>query len=156
MSHVTRMNESCHAWMSHVSRRNKACHVGRNHVSGGMSHICDLHMSQYGITYIQHICDLHMSHVPIVPPGHLNQISCLIEIMSQEEGVGPYRNSPWSKIAMRHIRKRRISYINESCLAYGLVMRRYSCEWVMSHIWMSHVSHMNESCLTYEWVMFHV
>jgi len=75
---------------------------------------------------------------------------------------GRYRN--W---VMSHMQIRHVSWLNESCRAYGWVMPQMrsshgthikdSCvirtghamshthKWVMSHVWMSHVAHMNES-----------
>jgi len=138
MSHVTHMDESCHAygwvtsriWMSHVTHMDESCHAYGWVMSRiWMSHVTHMDesrhanrciMSRIWMSYVTHLTALVMCHVT-----HTEESWCThVWVM-------------WC-IWISHV-THLTTPKDESC---------YTHRWVMSRIWGSHVTHMDESSHT--------
>jgi len=168
MSHVTHMDESCHAlhkWISHVTHLHESCHT-RDWVKAciWMSHVTH-HRLEWSLGQIK--WSRWMSHVT-----HLNE-SChpcgwvVSHIWMSEvihlwmSHVTPKNESCLtSECVMSHIGMSQVTYMNrsmrpvtrmnESCyIWFGPVTR----EWVLSHAWMS-PNTLWMSLISHEWVLW--
>ena len=149
MSHVTRMNESCHTYewvmshipMSHVAHMNESFHAYEwvmSHIS--MSHITHMNVSCH--TYLW----IYVTHMNKSCHTHMNESCHTYECVMSHIWMSHVTHNGW---VMSHLWMSHVTHINESCHTYEWVMSHmnesyHTHEWVMSHIWMSHVTHMNE------------
>jgi len=144
MSHVTRMNKSCHThesvmshiWMSHV------CHIWMSHAA----HLKNLLATRYTISYIylnesRHTSEWVTAHIWMSHGTHLNE-------SYRTHMNESCRTSEW---VMSNTYEWVMSHIWKVCSLKNIP---YLFECVMSHIWMNHVTHLNESCHTHKhmWV----
>jgi len=152
MSHVTHMNESCHAyhwvtshiWMSHVACVEKLSDILYMNASIGSE------FDRLSWLLCFALCCVHewvTSHMCIIHVTHVNELYLI------NEGVHRLW-SWWMGLALVSCDvsctwMSRLPRVNESGHTY---------HWVTSHIWMSHVAcaEMNESPSTCEWVMSHI
>ena len=136
MSHVTRMNESCHTyewvmshvWMSHLSNRSGAV------VMEGKVQKIRIWMSH--VAYMKESCRTYewvLSHIWISHVAHMDE-SCQTEQALWSFSWRCQMN--WYKWVMSHIWTSHVAHMNESCRTY---------ERVIPHIWMSHVKR-NRRC----------
>ena len=149
MSHVTRMNESCHtcAWVVSLIQKSHATHMNES------CHACELITSHLWMSHITHVNEWLMSHIECLPtttPAVLPFSSSYVRVF-----YIIYMCTWMSRItlmnawAMSHI----------ECAPRSTVV-------VFTALRMSHGTHMNDSChthirmthvtLTYEWVMSHL
>ena len=173
MSHVTRMNESCHTyewvmshvWMSHVTRMNESCHTYEwvmSHV--WMSHVTHIQMSRrhkWVMWDMTHSYVWHDSFIWcqddtnewVIWHTWMCDFSCTwMRHVTQINAFCAFDIYEWvmsHMLAMSRMLSSPVTRMNES---YHMNAR------VMSHVWMRHVTYIhaaytNESCHRYEWVI---
>jgi len=131
------MNASCqtyecvmsHMWMSHVTHMNESCHayewiVLYNHTyECVMSHVCMRHITRVNISCLPASCHTYAGS----PVCHtFESDTSRIQMTHVERMNGSRHTYEW---AMPHTWKCRDTHMNESFHTY---------EWVVSHIWMNH------------------
>jgi len=170
MSHVTHMNESCHArgrvmshvwtcdavrihewvmshiWMSHVTHMNESCHT----YAWVMSHIWLSHATHRGLqAQVVRTCDAVRIRGWVMSHTWMSHVTHTDESCHTSRAAGPSWEHPWlvTNTWISHV-----THMKESCHIWMSHVKRESA---ILHIWMSQ-SNVNESFRAYEWVSWHL